>query len=263
MGYRLLAVDIDQTLLGENGKISPETRRAIDLARDAGIMVVLATGRAWDLTKPWVEELGLEGPTICSVGAVTIRGLDGKVISSRPLARELAAEIVEFGRIRGHCISATYLDGVLYNLEPEPLPGYPVERHCLLGPEGLLHPPLYLTALGPRAVDDLIGAFDGRPGLICCPYSYPLEGKVLYILNNRATKGEALEDLARDLGIERSEVAAVGDSENDISMLSWAGLGAVVGWAPDQVKAAGNIVLSREDLHPVARVVERLLALQK
>ncbi len=274
MRYRLLAVDIDQTLLGHDGKISPETRRAVDLARDAGILVVLATGRAWALTKPWVDELGLDGPAVCSAGAITIRGSDGSVISSRPLARDLSDEILGFGRDRGYCISATYLDGVLYNLEPEPLPGeggenltefffgHPVEKHCLLGPEGLKEPPLYLTALGHRAVDDLIRAFGERLGVICCPYSYPPDGKVLYMLNHRATKGAALEDLAFELGVKRSEVAAVGDSENDISMLRWAGLGVATGWAPDHVKKAGNLVLDREDPHPVARVVEGLLALK-
>lgn len=262
------------TLVGKDGRISPENRRAVDAAVEAGLAVVLATGRAWELTRPWAEELGLNGPAICSAGAVTIRASDGCVISSRPLARELAQEMIEYGRKRGYCVSATFLDGVLYGLPPEPLPGeeggdlkdfffgHPADRHRLLGAEGLPEAPLYLTAVGHEAAAELMQAFGGREGMICCPYAYPPDGKVLYVLNSRATKGDALADLARGMGIERSEVIAVGDSENDISMLRWAGLGVAVGWAPDRVKNAGKAALDPEDLHPVARVVERWLGLQ-
>jgi hydroxymethylpyrimidine pyrophosphatase-like HAD family hydrolase len=246
---RLLALDLDGTLLRQTGTIAPADRRAVAQARALGITVVLATGRLPHLTLPHARALGIAGPSICADGSLTVRAADGSTVESAPLPAAATARLVAVAEALGLCpvlltaealvgldaAGATWLGGWSRCFQAVgDLPAWLAERTRL--------PVLIAFALGlPGAVRAAAATLAGQPGVAVDHFGLGAGAPFTVRLQAAgADKGRALARLARRLGLERSAVAAIGDWHNDVSMLRWARHSFAMGHAPLEVARAAR-----------------------
>jgi len=268
---RLIALDIDGTLLRGDKTISARTRLAVDRARAGGVRLVLVTGRRHPSARRVAEDLGGEVPLVLHNGALVVE--DGRVLRCRPLPRAAALRAIGAGRAAGaepvlHCGEGG--EGWLLveaAARPKGLVGYYLERSR---PEVRVVPdlvaavaaeqPIQIMFGGERAEMDallpLLGAELGSEARIERTV-YPSTGVALLdILHPAVGKAEALAFLQERWGIARSETLAIGDNWNDREMVERAGLGFVMGNADPDLLALGLPVLPTNDEDGVARAIE-------
>ena len=243
----LIALDIDGTVLREDGIINDAVVDAVGRVRDAGHEVMLATGRSVAMTMPMLERLGI-GPqyVVCSNGAITLK--------RDPLAPTgYARDHVEtfdpsevLTTIRGSLESANYAvedETGMYRFTgyfPDGTLGAVSEKVTF---DDLLitHATRVVVISPEHEIEDFLSVVE-RMGLHKVSYNVGWTAW-LDIAPDGVNKATALERVRRALGIPRSRVMAVGDGRNDIDMLEWAsaeGRGVAMGQAPTEVRAAAN-----------------------
>ena len=261
-GVRLVASDLDGTLLRPDETVSERTRAALAAARDAGITVVLVSGRPPRSLGPIAERIGVGGIAICANGALVWDLDTGTMVDSSPLAADLAARLVRTLR--------ESIPGVLFAVELEgsfgreagwsdglvAAPSAVLEADALeliAGPVVKLlvrHPSLPFAELAERARaavgDDAVATWAGL--------------RLVEISAAGVTKAFALERLCRRLGVAAGEVVAVGDMPNDLAMLAWAGTAVAVANAAKEVLDAADEVTAANTEDGVALLLERILA---
>jgi hydroxymethylpyrimidine pyrophosphatase-like HAD family hydrolase len=267
---RLVASDLDGTLLRPDETVSERTREAIVAVRRAGITLVLVTGRPPRALAPIAARIGVGGIAICANGAV-VWDLDaGTMVDLTPLAADLAAGLVRELR--------EAIPGVLFAVELEH--GFGREAGWTDG-TGPPRPRLVERETPEVLEDDALELVTGpvvkllvrHPTL---PFPEVARGarqavgehavvtwagtRLLEISAAGVTKAWALERLCARLGVRRQQVLALGDMENDLPMLAWAGHSVAVANAqPDVLDAADEVTASNLD-DGVALVLERLAA---
>lgn len=245
MKYRLIALDVDGTLLNDRYEMTGRTKRAVRAAHEAGAVIVLCTGRSPVNTLPLMAELGLEGPLITHNGAVTIHSADRRIIHQYPFAVEQLRELVQYCRQRG-----VHLDVCSpFNLYVEEDLSDDVEamyRKFMLDPVRvddvleLSETPVKFTIFGEKERIDLV---EREWRKLQLPLTVLRSGDCFIdVMHPEATKGNALGRLAESLGVERSDVIAIGNYYNDVEMIRFAGLGIAMDNSPDDVKRAADFV---------------------
>ena len=272
MTVRLIATDLDGTLLHSDGSVSARSRAALAAAEAAGFVVAFVTGRPPRWLDDLVEPTGHVGIAVGANGAVlydlaTQRTLVEHALAPellRELARDLRASFpdVGFAVEHGHGFAAE--PGYTHDWDVNPRldrAGQPVPPP-LIGDldEITARPGIKLLAKDRGANPDAFMAaaarvLDGR-ATITRSSSYGL----LEIAAHGVTKASGLAELAARHGIAREDVLAVGDMPNDLPMLQWAGHAYAVGNAHPDVRAAADAVLARNDDDAVAELIENLLA---
>jgi Cof subfamily protein (haloacid dehalogenase superfamily) len=278
--YRLLALDIDGTLLGGDKRISPRTLQAVAAARASGVRVVLVTGRRYPAARPIAVQLGPGVPLVLHHGALAVdphpqTDHDGAPVILRclPLDRDVVRQVVRLGRECGadpvvHCgfrgegrlvVAAIAKDNAMLlgyigrggrdrvqvdDLARE-LPDDPVQV-MFAGPLPAM------SALYPRLVAGLGARAKVERTL------YPgQELGFLDVLHPQVSKGEALEFLRGRFHLAREETMAIGDNWNDRDMLTGAGRGLIMGNADPALHELGLEVLPTNDEDGVAVAIER------
>lgn len=266
MKVELIALDLDDTLLGGDLAISPGNKAALDRARAAGIRIVLASGRNQHSMRDYAEELGLFGPgdyMICSNGAEIVHAASGRVLEERRLDPEFCREIALAIESRGHPWQI-YEEGMIHVSEPNPwafedsrLTGQPtilIEDREEFFARGLIK---FVVPGEPRRMAELVSELSrlfGERAVVLTSKPYFLE-----VLSPGADKGSALGRLAAMLDLPMSSAMAIGDAMNDISMLRAAGYGCAPANAIPEVKATARYVsLRTNEEDAVADLVERL-----
>ncbi len=262
MQYRLIAIDVDGTLLDDEHRLRPRVRRAIREAADAGAEIVLCTGRSPASTLPLLEELGLQGLVITHNGAAIVESRNLKVLHRTTLSPEAAAPYLAYCRERDlHFDINTVFDVyVEKDLPPEALEVYgryflrPIVRKEPVLPDNTIK----ITVYGPKEVMDATQDEWAR-------WSYGLlmnrsDRTFIDLQHPEATKGLALKRLAELRGLNRREVLAIGNYYNDIGMLQYAGWGVAVANSPEEVRRAADEVTVSNNEDAVAVVLERLLS---
>jgi Cof subfamily protein (haloacid dehalogenase superfamily) len=261
-GIRLVASDLDGTLLRPDETVSERTRAALAAARRAGITVVLVSGRPPRSLGPIAERIGVGGIAICANGAVLWDLDSGTMVDHSPLAADLAARLVRALREaipgvlfaveleRGFGREAGWSEGRALT-SSEALEADALELIC--GPVTKLlvrHPTLPFAEVAERARQAV-----GDDGVVTWAGL-----RLVEISAAGVTKAFALERLCRRLGIDASEVVAVGDMPNDLAMLQWAGTAVAVANADEKVLAAADEVTAANVEDGVALLLERILA---
>lgn len=238
---QVVALDIDGTLVDNEGVLPTELRRTIRRIAMAGTPVILTTGRAWLATRPVFEELELPaGPAICSNGAVTVqfppfelinkRTFDAADVVARVLEEHpnasIAAEVIG----TGYRVTQPFPDGELTGdievVSTEQLVGDDVTR---------------IVVRDPNASDTEFIALANRIGLHGVSYSVGWSAW-LDIAPAGVNKASGLQAVVDALGFHASDVLAIGDGRNDIEMLQWAGRGVAMGDACADVQQAADHV---------------------
>jgi 5-amino-6-(5-phospho-D-ribitylamino)uracil phosphatase len=259
----LIGLDIDGTLVHDDGYLSPEVVREVKRVKDLGHEVIIATGRAAANAVPVVKDLGFEkGYVVSSNGAVTVQ-LDSEhpkgfqmtdVVTFDPA--EVLTQLIEHlpeahfavedvdGSYRFHRPFPTYaLGDQNFETPLEQLMHHPVSRVVVLSPQ--------------HDVDEFLGLIS-KIGLASVSYAIGYTAW-LDISPKGVSKASALEVQRQRLGIANHQVLVMGDGRNDIEMFEWAktsgGLAFAMGQAPEEVQLAATNVTSSVTDDGVARVL--------
>ena len=263
-GIKLIALDLDGTLLNSALKISERNAEAVKRALDAGMKVVLATSRWYLLAKRDADRLGIDTPLICNNGAVVKRPQGGGELLHLRLDQELACDVTALADERGWETFTTIEDATYMRMRPGIIPerlpaGLRVsERQAEEVARGQ---PTAVLVFGEEAVNEIsqrsLPAFDGRAKFsLNRPPLYP---HYVILTHPDADKASALEIVCRELDIPLNDVMAMGDSESDLEMLRLAGLGIAVNNSPDEVKRAALHVAPANDDDGVAWAIEHFV----
>ncbi len=270
-GVRLIALDIDGTLLRSDKTISPRVREAVARARGRGVRLVLVTGRRCPSARRVAAGLGGRVPLVLHNGALVMD--DGEVLRCHSLAREAARTAVGVGRELGaepvlHCGASG--EGLLFverTVRREGLVGYYLERaasevQAVASLEDVLavEEPLQVMFGGTREEMDVLFAALAR-GLGASARIertvYPANDRVLLdVIAPVVSKAEALAFLRERWEISSAETLAIGDNWNDREMLAASGLGFVMGNAEPGLLTLGLPVLPSNDEDGVAYAIE-------
>lgn len=241
MPYRLIAIDLDGTLLDPQHRISPANEAAVAACVAAGARVLIATGRMFSSARPYVRSLGLRGLQITLNGAVLADPDDDRLHVRATLSDELLAAAIDVVEERS-IPYAVFGPNVIYARPDAPhvniLEDYGEPPAVRLGRDGLLgvpDPNKVLTFLPPGPLDDEL--FE----LMSDRFSVMRTGPLFFeFMPPGISKGSALSELMARYDVPREEVLAIGDGQNDISMFGVAGMSVAMGGAPDVVKAAAR-----------------------
>jgi hypothetical protein len=245
---RLLALDLDGTLMDDDMVIrSGRVRRTIPAAQARGVVVTLATGRMFDFTLPFARELGITAPLICYQGGLIQSADSGVPLYRATMEPSLMREVLEWQAQRGYHFVLYAGDDVFLDERRHPKTFY---RHMLgerlvwvddLSSVLEQHDPVkFLVFVEPHEANhveaELRQRFDGLMELTRS-HAIIIEGNPLGV-----SKGDALRRLAAHLDVPQAEVMAVGDQDNDISMIAWAGVGVAMGNSSHAVQSAADWV---------------------
>ncbi len=259
---KLVAFDLDGTLMGEDRVIAPRVRRAIAAAQSRGVIVTLATGRMFSSTVPFAESLNIDAPLLCYQGAwiQAVGDSDPRYRMSLPMA--VTRETLALADKKGwHTVF--YADGHIFLLEMR------YDKHfyeALLGENFEIvetwdtvircHQPDKILFVGepaqiPAMGQQLHARLGGRAEIV------QSHARFVEVGPQNANKGTGLAWLAAQLGIPRVSVMAAGDQENDLAMVQWAGVGVAMGNAAPKVKQAAAWVAPPIEEDGAAVALER------
>lgn len=267
MSVRLIASDLDGTIIREDGTISPRTIAAFQAARESGINIVFVTGRPFRWLDPLRESFGHLGTVICSNGAVLYDLEAEKMLWAQTMDVQVLQRVRDIIRrvepgaafaaetTRGLHLEAGFAEPheleLISRFEPLDLHATPILE------QGVVK---FLAKSRTRSPDEFMEAVAGSLSSLVTVTHSAKRVSLLEMAHVDINKSVALAGHAKRLGIGRGEVAAFGDMPNDIEMLSWAGHGyAMASGHPGALQAAAFRAPGVED-DGVAQVIEAILA---
>ncbi|QPP10734.1 HAD family phosphatase [Streptomyces bathyalis] len=262
--YRLIATDLDGTLLRDDETASPRTREALDAAAARGAAHIVVTGRSVPWTKHILADLDYKGLAVCGQGAQVYDAGAERVLTSVTLDRRLAQlAIAKIEAETGPVLVAASQDG----LDGEVLigPGYREQGKGLpvvacADRDELWSAPLNKLYLQHRVLgdDELAKAASAAAGDLV---SITMSGQDLVeMLPLGLSKAKGLSIAARRLGLSSRETIAFGDMPNDIPMLAWAAHGVAMANAHPELLSVADEIAGSNNEDGIAVLLERLLA---
>ncbi|MEI7034056.1 HAD family hydrolase [Streptomyces pratensis] len=261
--YKLVATDLDGTLLRDDDTVSERTRAALAEATAAGAAHIIVTGRAVPWTRHILDDLGYEGLAVCGQGAQVYHAGERRLLTSLTLDRQLAglalAKIeAEVGPLR-LAASRDGLDGEVlvgpgYRVQEGPLPYVFVNDAAEMWTA-----PLNKVYIQHPELDDDALAFAARAAVGSLVDVVMAGAGVVEILPLGLSKATGLSLAARRLGVKAAETIAFGDMPNDIPMFGWAHHGVAMANAHDDLKAVAQEITASNEHDGIAVVLEELL----
>jgi Cof subfamily protein (haloacid dehalogenase superfamily) len=263
MKYKMLVLDMDDTLLTDDHTISNENREMLSKAKEMGVYVVLASGRPTPAMIDYAKDLELLDSYMISYNGAVITDLKAdKIIFEQTLTQEQIHELYDYSlKNKTHII--TYLDGKIVSetnseyieieknitgLQHNKVISFKEEVKSAAIKCILLEEPSYLK----EVEKDLRAAM---PHLSVC-MSKPF---FLEVAQNGIDKGASIKFLAEKLNILQSEIIAVGNAGNDLTMIQYAGLGVWVDNVDPELRDKGDVIVASNNDHGVAEVVRRFI----
>ena len=261
MRPRVVATDLDGTVVRSDGTISARTRRALEAVADSGAMVVIVTGRPPRWLRGIAEATGHHGLAICANGAIVWDLHDERVVSSYPIdvstvrdiVASLRAEIPELG------FAVESID-TGFGHEPSYRPRWSTDEQTVVAElEALLSRPVakLLARHEGLTADELLARARSVVADELASLTHSSRDGLLEISAAGVTKASTLRTLCEQHGHGPDDVIAFGDMPNDLPMLAWAGHSVAVGNAHADVLQAVDEVTASNDDDGVAQVLER------
>jgi len=273
---RLVALDIDGTLVGDDAVLGERTRWAVRDAMAMGVLVVVATGRMPSSAMSFVDALGIRGPLIAYQGALIRASPDplharrrrtglplGRIISHTPMPAVVARDIVRWVRAYDLDPHLNHLERFILRADDPGADDYSRFNgvDAELAPDlagAITHPITKILAAGePEDVARAFGlareAFAGRATVTV---SHP---RFLEFLAPGVSKGQAVRRVARSHGIPLGQAMAVGDQYNDLEMIAAVGHGVAMPTAPAVVQAVARYIAPSVEEEGAAQMIERLV----
>jgi len=262
MTYSLVAVDMDGTLLNEKKQITEHTRSTIKKATDSGINVCLSTGRPLCGVRKFLEQLSLDSPVITCNGAAVIDPVGKIMIYSRLLQPEAAQKIWQQGLSYNTSMCIWAGDELFVNRFDERIDDYKrlseVEPQLVrdfdeLAQKGISKILWYDKA---KNIDFFRQELDKKSSLYHVKY-VTSDPRFLEFTDEHVSKGEALKRLGEYLGVPRENIMAIGDGENDLTMLEYAGLGVAMANASESIRERCRYITESNINDGAAKAIER------
>jgi Cof subfamily protein (haloacid dehalogenase superfamily) len=265
---RLIALDIDGTIIGDDHEVAERTIAAVRGAMEADVAVSLVTGRMVSSAMRFATELGLTGPIVGYQGGL-IRAMPlserrlGKLLMHTPLPAEAARSILEWTRAHGLDPHVNHLERFILRADDPKADDYSafMGARAELVPDLLAaidHPVTKVLAVGEPPIPTEIAplAREAFAGLADVTISHP---RFLEFVAPGVSKGRAIRWLARRLRIPLGATLAIGDQWNDLEMLAEVGHGTAMPTAPREVRAAARYVAPPLEEDGAARMIEDLV----
>lgn len=270
--YKLIAVDLDGTLLNSQKEISPENLQALQEAMEKQIKVVVCSGRIFAGARFFARQLGTPDPVIACNGAIIRDMATDEVLRADGLSLENCRQAIELCHEEG-IYYHVYIGDTMYAEKLEFSARFYWEKNQKLPEKDrvdiriaedmnrvlkeveVLPSKIVSISRDPEHLQRVRTRMEQIQGMdVVSSFHDNFE-----VVNHGVSKGVALEFLCRRLGIKPEEVAAIGDNENDISMLRFAGLGIAMGNAEEMARQAACRVTLKNDEHGVAQAVRRYI----
>lgn len=271
MKYRLVALDLDGTLLDSTLQIRRQTVDALQRVRDRGAQVMIVTGRHHTAAHAYWHQLNLELPAICCNGTYVYDFRTGRPLVGNPLTRDEARELLTI--VREHPVHVgVYVDEAMtYEADAPHLAG--MRRWGATLPEAV-RPRLEPVASFDRLIDEasaiwkFLLASDDAEALGACEQAIGAHPGFACVRSSRAradvsragnSKGQRLAEFIVQQGILPQQVIAFGDQDNDREMLELAGLGVAMGNSHAGVRQSADWVTGSNDSDGIAEALERFV----
>lgn len=270
MKYKMLVCDFDGTLYTDDFKVTKETLDAVEKYKAQGGKFVIATGRLYQAIKPFAELFKLTDEVVTYQGSGVYDLKTDSIILSNEIESELAVEIYQYmyktyGEITSPILF--YEDKCIVEEENEfnkifsqivkvPLTCVNKQLDVYVAENKINARKILFLAVEKfirHIISDLIDKFGDKLNV------NQSSKALLECVNINASKGNAVKWIAERYGIKQEEICAIGDSENDNSMIEYAGLGIAMGNAMDVTKAVANYVCDTNNNNGVAKVIEEIL----
>jgi len=264
----LVAIDMDGTLLDPAHKLTARVKQAIARARTLGVHIVLTSGRPVPGLAPFLHELGIDGDDdyciACNGGLVQRIGPRETVVEY-PLSFDDFVYCEQVARVIGvhfQALDATRMytpnqDISIYTVADSHLSRMPLSYRRVAD----MDPGMSFIKLMMIDEPDVLDAAIARLPVALTERFAVLKSAPFFleVFDHRAGKGPSLQKLAEHLGIDRANVMAIGDQENDLTMLQYAGTSVAMGNAIDAVKAVARFETATNADEGVARAIERFV----
>ncbi|MFV8363927.1 Cof-type HAD-IIB family hydrolase [Flavobacterium sp. ZT3P35] len=263
MKYKMLVLDLDDTLLTDDHTISVENAAMLFKAQELGVYVILASGRPTPAMIAYAKELQLDNSYMISYNGAVITDLkEDKVIFEQTLTQGQIHELYDYSlKSKTHII--TYVNGKIVSetdseyieieknitgLEHNKVVSFKEEVQSSAVKCILLEEPTYLK----EVEKDLKAAMPHLSVSMSKPF-------FLEVAQNGIDKGASIKFLAEKLNILQSEIIAVGNAGNDLTMIEYAGLGVWVNNVDPELRDKGDVIVASNNNHGVAEVVRRFI----
>lgn len=268
MQYKLVAIDMDGTLLNSNKEISNRNIKTIRKATEKGIIIAICTGRPIKGIEPYIEALGLDIPYMAYNGALIVMGKSGEIIYDQRLTPDDARVVISWGKKLDTTIIAWITDGLrdtlftsAFNADLEIYKQYSSVEPALIQDEEALIQAGITKILFCDAIDKIECIEKTlRDNLNLEVDFYTSQPEYLEFVDKRASKAAAMGILGAQFGIKQEEMVAIGDGFNDLSMIEYAGLGVVMENAPEELKKKADYVTLSNDDDGVAHVIDKIIS---
>lgn len=271
MTYKMIYVDMDGTLLNSKKEISDKNRSIIKALGDKGIIFGIATGRIYPAAKAYAKELGINSPIICCNGALIVDPRNDNPVISNKLSGDTVKKVIQIAK-ENSVYYHYYTKDTIYAEEEKFIAKY-FKEFSKDKPED----EKVKTVISADIIDNVdeleiykVGIFvdDSEQSIIMTKKIKEIEGISAYksldnlfdIVPDGVDKGSALEQLGELLNVKREEIMAIGDNENDINMLKYAGMGIAMENSEDQIKEISDYVTSNNDedgvYHGIVKFIE-------
>ena len=256
MKYKLVVIDLDHTLLREDKTISNVNKEAIAKCIEAGLYVLIATGRTHRAAKEYAEQMGIDWPMINCQGAI-ISDSQGQIAYHLPISNQVSREIIEVLKsfnidiifchgsdVYGTCNTPTQKEYMAkvnrkHLPMPEDIGAIEVTKVGAAGEPAHIHQAY--EAIKEKYADEVNTCKSAR--------------NFLEITNKEATKSAAVHQLGEHCGIQKEEIIAFGDSMNDVDLLQYAGFGVAVANAMDELKSVADVITDSNEDDGVAKAI--------
>jgi len=274
--YRMIAIDLDGTLLSPDGKVTERAKAAVHKCLSAGLLVCFATGRNWTESRTVLDAVAHYDSAVFVGGAMVVDTKQEVTLHRTMMESSLAAEVCRELESSGHAVLAlqdTGTAGVDYLITAD-VPLNPATAHWMRVTSAKVHrvPSLadyaheHTVRVGIVAEPDEVSRVERELAekfgerIMMMSIRVPTAGvTVLEVFDPAVNKWEGIMHVARRHGIEPEQIIAIGDDVNDVPMISRAGLGVAMGNARDEIKAVAKRVIGHNKDEGLAEFLEELV----
>ncbi|WP_368940007.1 sugar-phosphatase [Proteus mirabilis] len=268
MSIKLIVIDLDGTLLNEQHEITPEVHQAIQHAKNSGVHIVLASGRSFNGISPYLKALNLDTSDnfcISNNGSQIHQAENGEIITEDLLNFEdylyfedLSREIgVHFHVLSDNKIYTTNRHISHFTCREAFLTWTPLYYRPLSEMQRDMRFSKFMIVGTPTVLDN---AMQYLPANIYQQYSILRSAPYfIEILNTDINKGNAVQKIAEHLKITPEKIMCIGDQDNDLAMLQYAGLGVAMGNAPEEIKKVAKFITLSNKEHGVAVAINKFI----
>ncbi|MEG1964297.1 MAG: Cof-type HAD-IIB family hydrolase [Clostridia bacterium] len=270
MKYKMIVSDFDGTLLGDNHEIPQNNIDAIKKYTERGGKFVIATGRIFSAIIPHIQNLGLQGKIITCQGAVIYDIQTEEIFSYTPLEQAKVLNVIKYlNGLEDKVTICMFYENKIFVDKNNEFSLYfgdvlgvtvyetnlPLDEHIK---QNNIVPTKLVVLINPKKSTTVSeyckGAFEGMSFHLSTPF-------IMEVVNNKASKGKAIESLCNLYNITPDEVIAIGDANNDAPMINFAGLGVAVGNAMQTLKDIADEVTVTNNEGAVATIINEYMYL--